>query len=83
MKTRQYTIRNIPSDVDRVLRTRAKTLSKSFNQVALEALIAGAGQGERPRRDLREIVGSMTEAEARRIDAEVERQRAIDPKMWK
>ena len=42
--TKQYTIRNIPEGVDRVLRKKAKSSGKNFNQVALEALITGTGE---------------------------------------
>jgi hypothetical protein len=85
MKThaRQYTIRNIPSDVDRTLRQRAKALGKSFNQVALEALVVGAGKELNPKRDLSEVVGSLTRAEADRMDEEIELQRQVDPKLWR
>jgi hypothetical protein len=39
----QYTIRNVPKVVDRALRRRAGRLSKSLNEVAVEALARGAG----------------------------------------
>jgi hypothetical protein len=80
---RQYTIRNVPPEVDRVLRRRAKDSAKSFNQVALEALAAGAGQSLTPKRDLREIVGSLTKKEAARFDEEIRLQRQIDPELWR
>ncbi len=34
----QYTIRNIPEPVDQVIRKRAKTSGKSFNQTVVELL---------------------------------------------
>ncbi len=80
---RQYTIRNVPPAVDRVLKRRAKESGKSFNQVAVEALVTGAGQELKPKRDLHEIVGSMTAREAARIDEEIRLQRQIDPEMWR
>jgi plasmid stability protein len=80
---KQYTIRNIPDRVDRVLRQRARELGKSFNQVALEALVSGAGEALRPKRDFSEIVGSLSEKEATKIDEEIRLQRQIDEKMWK
>jgi plasmid stability protein len=42
-KTSQYTIRNVPDEVDRELRRRARALKRSLNTVALEALAAAAG----------------------------------------
>lgn len=85
MKThaRQYTIRNVPSDVDRTLRQRAKLLGKSFNQVALEALVAGAGMQLKPKRDLGEVIGTMTRSEADDLDEEIRLQRQVDPKLWR
>lgn len=85
MKTtsRQYTIRNVPSSVDRVLRQRAKQLGRSFNQVALEALAAGAGQDLKPKRDFSEVVGSLTLKEAKFLEDEVRLQRQIDPELWR
>jgi len=36
MSTLQYTIRNIPADVDRVIRKKAKLSGKSINQVIID-----------------------------------------------
>jgi hypothetical protein len=80
---KQYTIRNIPSDVDRVLRRRAKADGKSFNQVALEALVAGAGRDLKPKRDFREVIGSLTRKQADDFEAEIRRQHQIDPELWR
>jgi hypothetical protein len=80
--TKQYTIRNIPERVDRVLRKTAKETGKSFNQVALEALTFGAGEGLRPKRDFSEVIGSLSEKEASQIEAEIKLQRQIDLELW-
>ncbi len=40
MKGIQYTIRNIPPEVDRTLRARARKTGKSFNQVIVDTLHA-------------------------------------------
>lgn len=80
---RQYTIRNIPERVDRILRKRARDAGKSFNQIALEALMSGAGESLRPKRDFSEVIGSLSEKEAQQIEEEVSRQRQIDPRLWK
>src|SRR5262249_24607757 len=63
-KRTQYTIRNVPDWVDRSLRRRAKETGESFNQVALDALAAGIGERSRPKRDLAEVVGSLSRQEA-------------------
>ena len=83
MKNTQYTIRNIPDSVDKILRLKAKESGASFNQTALEALVAGAGETRLPKRDLSFIVGSLTEKEAKDLDEEPQRQRKIDPRIWK
>lgn len=80
---RQYTIRNVPAHIDRALRRRAKESGKSLNQVAVEALVVGSGQSFKPERDFREVIGSLSKAEARRIEDEIRRQRQIDPGLWK
>jgi hypothetical protein len=79
----QYTIRNIPERVDRALRRRAKEAGKSFNQVALEALALGAGEGLKPKRDFSEVIGSITAKDAAQIEEEIQLQRQIDPRLWK
>lgn len=82
-QARQYTIRNVPDNVDRRLRRKAKETGRSFNQIALEALTVGAGESLAPKRDLSEIVGSLSKKEAEGIDAEIRLQRQIDPELWK
>jgi len=79
---RQYTIRNIPDDVDAALRRRAQDTRKSFNQVALEALMAGLNKYIRPNRDFRDIAGGLSEEEADPIDREIRHQRQVDEGLW-
>jgi plasmid stability protein len=66
----QYTIRNIPKDVNAALRRKAKAEGKSLNQAALEVLRQGLGVPEggagAPRRDLSFF--SMSEEDARAIE---------------
>ena len=80
---RQYTIRNVPEHVDRSLRKKARETGRSFNQVALDALALGAGENSTPKRDLREIAGSLSKPEADRMDEEIRRQRQVDPELWR
>ncbi len=58
----QYTIRDIPKQVDDALRRRAKQQGRSLQDVALEALAAGAGlplNGQRVKqRDLSGFAGT-------------------------
>jgi hypothetical protein len=51
----QYTIRQVPTTVDRALRSKAKAEGKSLNQIAIEALALRAGVASavtKPKRDL-------------------------------
>jgi hypothetical protein len=80
--SRQYTIRNVPAHVDDALRRRARGEGKSINEVALDALARGAGLVKRYD-DLDFLIGTMSEAEAKRMDREIAAQRQIDPKLWK
>ena len=59
----QYTIRTIPSAIDRALRQRAKAESKSLNAVALEALARGLNLQAEPivHTDLDPLIGSWQE----------------------
>lgn len=79
---KQYTIRNIPERVDRVLKRRAREAGKSFNQVALEALAIGAGENLGPKRDFSEVIGSLSNEEAESIEEEIRRQHQIDANLW-
>jgi plasmid stability protein len=79
----QYTLRNIPDMLDTALRRRARELGKSLNEVALEALLEGAGLGGvRPRRrDLSDVAGTWKEdPEFDRAIAEHDR---IDQEKWR
>jgi plasmid stability protein len=59
----QYTIRNVPDNLDAALRGSAREQGKSLNDVAIEALARGAGLSEsrRRRRDLRDVAGTWIE----------------------
>jgi plasmid stability protein len=78
----QYTIRNIPAELDRAIKARAKRLGKSVNQVALEALARSVGQPLR-RRNLRAMPGAWSRKEAARFDRFLEDHRKIDDELWR
>lgn len=80
---RQYTLRNIPDSVDEALRQRARETGKSFNQVAVEALIIGSGGNPKPKRDFGPIFGCISPEEAAFLEAEVKAQRQIDLGLWR
>ncbi len=78
----QYTLRNVPEEVDRSLRRAAREAGKSLNQTAVEVLRRGLGVAEQPerRRDLSDIAGSWREDPE--TLAALEDQRRIDPEAW-
>jgi plasmid stability protein len=79
----QYTIRNVPDNLDEALRRAAREQGKSLNEMAIEALARGAGvTGERSRqRDLNDIAGTWRKDPA--FDSALEAQDNIDEEMWK
>ena len=79
----RYTLRNVPDEVDRALRNRARRERRSLNDVVLEALRRGAGLTETParRRDLSDFVGSWVEDPE--TDRALEDQRRIDDELWR
>ncbi len=78
----QYTIRNIPVEVDRRLRDSARHLHRSLNQTLLDLLsrAAGASQASTSYRDLDSFFGSWTADP--KIDQALAEQRTIDKKPW-
>ena len=69
----QYTVRQISRQVDKALRAKAKAEGKSLNQALVDAIKAGLGVPDEPgkKRDLDDLVGSMTPEDARAIEETV------------
>ncbi len=80
---RQYTIRSVPSDLDRVLRTQAQRQGKSLNEVTLEALRRGVELDghEALFDDLDALIGTWEEDP--RFEAALKRQDVVDRKLWR
>ena len=78
----QYTVRNIPKNLDEELRRRARREGKSLNAVALEAMTRGAGQAaEEVRfRDVSDLAGTWKEDPE--FDAAIKDQHSIDTELW-
>ncbi len=78
----QYTLRDVPSQIDAALRRKAKRENRSLNAVALEALRAGAGLAEEPVRfrDLDPLAGTWHEDPA--FDQAIAAQDQVDPHLW-
>ena len=81
-QAKQYTLRNVPVELDRALRRRARDTGRSLNRVAVEALAAGAGE-VLVHHDLDFMIGSLSKREADNIDREIASQRRIDPDLWR
>lgn len=45
--------------------------------------MAGTGQTLLPKRDLSDVVGSLTKNEAAHLEDEIRRQHQIDPDLWR
>jgi len=78
----QYTLRKIPTDVDRALRAQARRLGKSVNQVAIEALARSLDLPKRYRH-LREMPGAWSKKEAAAFDEFLAGERVVDEELWK
>ena len=79
----QYTIRNVPEPVDAALRRMARQRGKSLNQVAVEALVRGAGLDEQRvrQRDLSNIAGTWRKDPA--FEKAIAAQDTVDPELWR
>jgi hypothetical protein len=79
----QYTLRHLPTRLDKLIRKRAKDEGKSLNTVAIEALMEAFGlQGSvRPARDVSDLAGTWVEDAA--VDEALRAQRHIDDEMWR
>lgn len=81
------TLRNLPPQLDRTIRQRAKQKGVSVNKVVIGLLQDHLGESERRtvRRyhDLDELAGSWNQEEAKAFDRALAKQRGIDLELWK
>lgn len=79
----QYTIRQIPPQVDKRLRQKAREAGKSLNEVVVSALKQEVGLTEQPivYHDLDRLSGSWENSAD--FDSAIYAQHAIDPEIWK
>ncbi|NJL27911.1 MAG: DUF1491 family protein [Thermoanaerobaculia bacterium] len=79
----QYTLRNVPLDLDQALRRRAEEDHKSLNETAIEALRRAFGLAGKKvkQRDLSDLVGTWVSDPE--VDAALAEQRKIDPDLWR
>jgi hypothetical protein len=83
MSNIQYTIRNIPPSVDKIIRKRSKLSGKSFNQTVVELLsLQTFGTTEPPSDDNFDWLYNMKTLDAS-FDQAIEDQSKIDDKLWR
>lgn len=80
MNSIQYTVRNIPEDVDKILRLRTKKNKQNFNKTLVDALSKSANIGTQ-KNDLEWLYGSG--GIGKEEQESFESQRTIDKKAWK
>ena len=79
----QYTLRNVPKEIDRALRERARRENRSLNEVAIEALFVALGLADQPvkYRDVGDIVGTWRDDPV--TEGALADQRRIDEHLWR
>lgn len=79
----QYTIRQVPEQIDRLIRQRAKQSNKSLNAVLLEVLQRGIGVSDKPAEyhDLDHLAGSWVDDPD--FDDAMKDFDTIDEALWK
>ncbi len=81
------TLRNIPPQLDRTIRQRAKNTGVSVNKVVIRLLQEHLGEPGRKQaqryHDLDELAGAWSKQEAEAFERTLATQREIDPEMWK
>jgi hypothetical protein len=75
----QYTIRDVPPEVDHALRRKSAQRKQSLNRIIIEELTA-ATIGVRKRADFHDLLGRWTPDPA--FDEIIAAQRRIDPDKW-
>lgn len=79
-KSAQYTVRDVPAEVDRALRQRAAHARQSLNRLIVDELTRIA-VGGRALADFSDLVGQWVPDKA--FDAILAEQRTVDAAMWK
>lgn len=84
MKAIQYTVRDIPAELDRALRIRMREEGVSLNTVLREALVRGSGLGAQPiiNHDFDDLAGKWARDEVCE-DVLEEMRTDLDPDLWR
>ncbi|MEN9470462.1 MAG: hypothetical protein RL630_2195 [Verrucomicrobiota bacterium] len=83
--TIQYTVRDVPEEVDGLLRESATLEGVSLNQATLRALERGLGSDRQPvrYRTLRQMIAQTPKASTKAWHAALEEQDQTNPEDWK
>lgn len=83
------TLRNLPPEIEKVVRKEAERRRTSINKAVI-SLLEGKAEGRKKRQtrateydDLDALAGSWTKKEAAEFDRALTSQRSIDPELWK
>ena len=81
------TVRNLPPDVAKAVKEKARKERLSFNKAVIKLLEEATGAAQETRKvvyhDLDRFFGTWTKEEADAFDQALKEQRQIDPEMWK
>ncbi|MDZ7794568.1 MAG: hypothetical protein U5P10_13015 [Spirochaetia bacterium] len=78
---RQYTVRNIPSALDRALREWARRRNVSLNQAIVDAIKRGIGMDkEQEHKDLDDLIGTWQQDEE--FEQALSEQDTIEQELW-
>jgi hypothetical protein len=82
------TVRNLPPELARLIRQKAKQEGISLNRAVIRLLEEATGLGRQGRKevfhdDLDALAGSWTKEDADEFDAFLREHRTIDSEMWK
>lgn len=82
------TVRNLPPQVAKAIRQKARQERLSLNKVVIGLLEQATGTAKKPagrpaHHDLDRFFGTWTREEADAFDRTLREQRQIDPEMWK
>lgn len=88
MTLKAITLRNLPQQISRIIRQKAKEKGTSINKTVVSLLEEYTGvrhpQKTKPvHHDLDALAGSWTRDEASIFEKTLARQREIDPDLWK
>ena len=82
MQAIQYTIRNIPPQVDKELKKLAKITGKSFNQTVVDELITHIRSMNAEEQNFDWMLNTMDDKEADEFDQAIKDLNRPDPKFW-